>query len=87
LSYLDISLISTNLIVNHERPESMHAYLVTFTMILCASCTLAHAEDVFDLSLEELQNIKVNVASLFEDNPLDVASSTAVLYQRDWQNR
>ena len=65
----------------------MHAYLVTFTMILCASCTLVHAEDVFDLSLEELQNIKVNVASLFEDNPLDVASSTAVLYQRDWQNR
>ena len=50
-------------------------------------CTLAHADDVFEFSLEELQGIKVEVASLFEDSALDVASSTAVLYQQDWQQR
>jgi outer membrane receptor for ferrienterochelin and colicin len=41
----------------------------------------------FDLSLFELQNIPVKVASLFEDSILDVASSTAGVSRKDWQNR
>ncbi len=53
---------------------------------LCA-CEFSYSDDVFDLSLEELQSIRVEVASLFEDSALDVASSTAVLYQQDWQQR
>ena len=65
----------------------MHLSTLTFITVLLSQAHLAYADDVFDLSLEELQNIKVSVASLFEDTPLDVASSTAVLYQKDWQNR
>ena len=53
---------------------------------LCA-CELIYADDLFDLSLEELQSIKIEVASLFEDSALDVASSTAVLHRKDWQQR
>ena len=45
------------------------------------------AEDLFELSLMELQSIPVEVASLFEDSILDVASSTASISRRDWQNR
>jgi outer membrane receptor for ferrienterochelin and colicin len=44
-------------------------------------------DDYFDLSLIQLQNIPVKVASLFEDSTLDVASSTASISRKDWQNR
>jgi iron complex outermembrane receptor protein len=63
----------------------MYRHIAIFCC-LCA-CELAHGEDLFDLSLEELQSIKLEVASLFEDSALDVASSTAVLYKQDWQQR
>jgi outer membrane receptor for ferrienterochelin and colicin len=44
-------------------------------------------EQFFELSLFELQDIPVEVASLFEDSTLDVASSTASISRSEWQNR
>jgi|GEM_PF-1499025 len=41
----------------------------------------------FELSLFELKDIPVEVASLFEDSTLDVASSTASIARSQWQNR
>ena len=64
----------------------MPSFLLILIVII-STFQLAHADDVFDLSLEELQSIKVEVASLFEDDILDIASSTAVLHRSDWQNR
>lgn len=64
----------------------MPSFLLILIVII-STFQLAHADDVFDLSLEELQSIKVEVASLFEDDILDIASSTAVLHHSDWQNR
>lgn len=49
--------------------------------------TQAMAEDFLDLSLGELTSIKVEVASLFLDDSLDVASSTAIISSQDWQDR
>ncbi|QIZ83422.1 TonB-dependent receptor [Bermanella marisrubri] len=37
--------------------------------------------------MQELQSIPVEVASLFEDDALDVASSVAVIDRSDWQTR
>lgn len=45
------------------------------------------AEDLFDFSLQQLQSIPVEVASLFEDDALNVASSVAVIDRTDWQKR
>lgn len=39
----------------------------------------SHSEDYFDLELDQLINVPVEVASLFEESALDVASSTAVI--------
>jgi outer membrane receptor protein involved in Fe transport len=47
----------------------------------------ALGNDYMDLSLRELTSIKVEVASLFLDDSLDVASSTAILTTQDWQDR
>ncbi|MFC3151232.1 TonB-dependent receptor plug domain-containing protein [Litoribrevibacter euphylliae] len=44
-------------------------------------------EDFLELSLEDLMDIKVTVASLFEESALDVASSVSVITQEDWQAR
>lgn len=42
---------------------------------------------LFELSLAELVNIKLSVASVFEASELDVASSVSLLKHEDWENR
>lgn len=54
---------------------------------LCVMASSAIADDFMDLSLGELTSIKVEVASLFLDDSLDVASSTAIISAQDWQDR
>ncbi|HEX4911033.1 MAG TPA: TonB-dependent receptor [Permianibacter sp.] len=51
--------------------------------------TVAQANDVdlFALSLDELRNIRVSVASGIPESLLDAASSSAVLLAEDWQAR
>ncbi|GLQ30170.1 TonB-dependent receptor plug domain-containing protein [Litoribrevibacter albus] len=44
-------------------------------------------DDFLELSLEDLMDIKVTVASLFEESALDVASSVSVITQEDWEAR
>ncbi len=61
---------------------------MTLTGIYCLTlCCDALSDDYMDLSLRELTSIKVEVASLFLDDSLDVASSTAILTTQDWQDR
>lgn len=52
---------------------------------------LSHADEtetsLFELSLAELINVKVSVASVFEASELDVASSVSLLKHQDWENR
>jgi len=50
-------------------------------------CQPVQAEDLFELSLSQLKDIKVEVASLFQDDALNVASSTAVITRQDWEAR
>jgi len=47
----------------------------------------ADFDSFIDLSLEDLMDIKVTVASLFEESALDVASSVSVITQEDWNSR
>ena len=57
-------------------------------LIPLLACGSAQAnDDFFEISLFELQDIPVEVASLFEDSTLDVASSTASISRSEWQNR
>ena len=57
-------------------------------LIPLLACGSAQAnDDFFEISLFELQDIPVEVASLFEDSTLDVASSTASVSRSEWQNR
>jgi outer membrane receptor for ferrienterochelin and colicin len=66
----------------NQSKQTLIVLLTTF------SSGFAVADDqYFDLSLFELQNTLVEVASLFEDSKLDVASSTASISRQDWQNR
>jgi outer membrane receptor protein involved in Fe transport len=58
-------------------------YLLAIT---CIPFT-AFSDDLFELSLMDLQDIRVEVASLFEDSNLDVASSTATVSRNDWQDK
>ena len=47
--------------------------------------SFSYGNDFLDLSLQDLQRIPVEVASLFEDDILDVASSTSVVTAPQWQ--
>ncbi len=44
-------------------------------------------DDFLELSLADLMDIKVTVASLFEESALDVASSVSVFTQDEWESR
>ena len=69
----------------YQRSSSIYTCLA-----LAASITAVPSmaeEAFFELSLFELQDIPVEVASLFEDSTLDVASSTASISRSEWQNR
>ncbi|MEZ5506823.1 MAG: TonB-dependent receptor [Gammaproteobacteria bacterium] len=54
-------------------------------LTLCQSA-LASA-DLFELSLEDLQNVRISVASGFEESVLDAASSVSLIQREDWMAR
>jgi len=54
-------------------------------LTLCQSA-LASSE-LFELSLEELQNVRISVASGFEESVLDAASSVSLIQREDWMAR
>lgn len=60
---------------------------ISLCLTLACLCTHSQADDLFELSLNDLNNLKVQVASLFEDNAMDVASSVAVIEHKEWENR
>src|SRR3989338_338791 len=49
-------------------------------------CAFTHAEsaDLFNLSIEELMDVKVSVASLTEESMLDAPASVSKLTRDDW---
>jgi outer membrane receptor for ferrienterochelin and colicin len=65
--------------------KSKQALLALLISISGSNAVADH--QYFELSLFELQNTSVEVASLFEDNKLDVASSTASISRKNWQDR
>lgn len=46
-----------------------------------------NTDDLFQLSIEELMNVDVTVASLFDTTELDAPSSVSVIKENDWQRR
>lgn len=60
--------------------------------ISAMSSQLSFAEDsvdynasLFEMSIQDLMNLKVTVASVFEESELDAASSVSLLTENDWQ--
>ncbi len=64
----------------------IRVFLITLCTIF-GSINMGVADDLFELSLSDLENITVQVASLFEDDAMDVASSVAVIEHSHWHNR
>lgn len=54
-------------------------------LTLCQSALAS--SDLFELSLEELQNVRISVASGFEESVLDAASSVSLIQREDWMAR
>jgi iron complex outermembrane receptor protein len=75
--------------MQESKPLAKLAFCVAFL----ASCLSVKAspneptDDFFDLSLEDLMDMKVTVASLFEESALDVASSVSVITKEEWSSR
>lgn len=67
--------------------QSLYQYMGAALIPLLACGSAQANDDFFEISLFELQDIPVEVASLFEDSTLDVASSTASISRSEWQNR
>lgn len=67
--------------------QSLYQYMGAALIPLLACGSAQANDDFFEISLFELQDIPVEVASLFEDSTLDVASSTASVSRSEWQNR
>lgn len=76
---------------NRSRTFFLSAFSLAFVISVPSySVELSNNEsfnDLLELSLEDLMNMKVTVASLFEESALDVASSVSVITQEDWNGR
>lgn len=74
----------------NKKPYAHSKHRVCIILALCLSQT-AWASDsfnsLFDMSIAELMDLKVSVASLFEESELDVASSVSVVTKEEWQRR
>ena len=62
-------------------------FILQLVLIACFLPPISHAhadEDIFNLSLEDLQNIQVTASSLFAESELTSSSSVTVFNQYDW---
>ncbi len=56
-------------------------------MVVAENVQLASAQDLLELSLEELFNIPITSTSYFPETYLDVAASVSVIQKQDWEKR
>ena len=66
------------------------ARLFLSLFVVFSSSVKAQTDDnqtLFDLSLKELIDIQLSVASIFESSELDVASSVSLIKHEDWESR
>ncbi len=62
-------------------------YPVVALMALSLAAGPAAAQDLYDLSIEDLMNVTVNSTSYFDETVLSSASSVTTLSQRQWDER
>lgn len=79
--------ISSHRFVLSRSSATVFGFLVCFNSFSDQKQPTEGFDDFLELSLEDLMNIKVTVASLFEESALDVASSVSVITQEDWESR
>ena len=70
-----------------RRPAGFMLSLFSAALTISAATAKADDSDIFQLPLRELLEIKVSVASLFEESLLDVASSVSVVQHDEWERR
>jgi len=63
------------------------SYVVSCIAVFGAGFTHASDDELFELSIEELFDEKVTVASSFEESELDAASSVSVITSDEWESR
>ena len=68
-----------------RRPSAL--VIPLFAIAVASANTNAEDRDIFQLPLRELLEVKVSVASLFEESLLDVASSVSVVQHDEWERR
>lgn len=75
-----------------KRSKNLPGFRLSLMLsVLAVGCPVYGAtdqpatRDLLDLSLEELQQIKVTVASPFRESDLVVGSTVALITERDWQ--
>jgi outer membrane receptor protein involved in Fe transport len=68
-----------------RRPSVLTIPLLAIAVV--SASTKADDSDIFQLPLRELLEVKVSVASLFEESQLDVASSVSVVQHDEWERR
>lgn len=62
-------------------------YMTPALLLIAVQARAISQEELFDLPLESLLDLPVSIASPFQENVADAASSVAVLQPEDWQRR
>lgn len=76
-----------------SKQVNIHGRMLILTLCLSvvvsvdAAPAVSSLEQLLELPLEELSNIKVTVASRFSEPELAVSSTTAVIQEKDWRKR
>ena len=67
--------------------KSTIASILTCALLFSSAAKAENSQStsLFDLSIEDLLNVKVTIASLFEESELDAASSVSVITKEEWQ--
>lgn len=69
-------------------PRKTSSLIASLSLLFMSPVLQAETENsLFDLSIEDLMQVKVTVASLFEESELDVASSVSLITRDDWNSR
>jgi len=87
---MNVIRICTRLTWNYKHAVKQMitaAYFTLFLLSANAQVTQSLDSTYFDLSLEELQKIKVKSASFFESDILTVGSSVSVIERADWDRK
>jgi len=80
-----------NFIKRIKRLSCSHSLGILIVFLTNANISASKEDyelsELFDLSLEELINVKITVASLFEESNREVASTVNAISRADWEKR